>query len=183
MCAGHGLVSHQALSSVTFQELSSSSPGLQSRVSVLCLVIRGFEAVIWRRGENICKHLVWGVSRAAQAGDWCIQRERRLWWHAWYLGYWVVMQPWQGHSELSQSQDGWHREWSGGNWAEHRNSNGLSQTMFCQPSLNCAAHNRSEGSAKSSTLLLHSMARLEVKSFVTKCLKPLSSIIGWSWKL
>ena len=25
-----------------------------------------------------------------------------------------------------------------------RNSNGFSQTMFCQPSLDCAAHNRSE---------------------------------------
>ena len=32
-------------------------------------------------------------------------------------------------------------------------------------------------------IVRNSMARLEVKSFVTKCLKPLSSIIGWSWKL
>lgn len=181
MYAGHGLVSHQALSSVTFEELSSSD---QSGVSSFCIV--SCNPGIW--GSYLAagrEHLQTSGVRCEQdqAGDWCIQRERRLWWHAWYLGYWVVMQPWQGHSELSQSQDGWHREWSGGNWAEHRNSNGLSQTMFCQPSLNCAAHNRSEGSAKSSTLLLHSMARLEVKSFVTKCLKPLSSIIGWSWKL
>ena len=38
---------------------SSAAP--QSPVSVLCGVIRGFQAVIWRScwEENICKHLVW----------------------------------------------------------------------------------------------------------------------------
>ena len=31
-------------------------------------------------------------------------------------------------------------------------------------------------------IVRNSMARLEVKSFVTKCLKPLGSIIGWRWR-
>ena len=91
--------------------------------------------------------------------------------------YWVVMQVWQVDTEhwtLPQSQDGWSSEWSRANWEQTESPPGIQTDSPRQ----CFA-NQVWTVQRTTDLRLrqelhivrNSMARLEVKSFVTKCLK------------
>ena len=127
----------------------------ESRVSVLCLVIRGFQAVI------LSPVLGPGRAHLQTSGvhiTYCNNPRLVCWWWGLRIQH-VAAVTWHGllscyatltarhrtrrhNHKMDGARSGAEQTESTGEPA--RNSNGFSQTMFCQPSLDWAADNRSE---------------------------------------
>ena len=164
----------------------------ESRVSVLCLVIRGFQAVILSpvlgpgrahlqtSGVHItfCNNprLVcwwWGLR---------IQHVAAVTWHGLLSCYATLTGPQWGLSPatitrwmdlgVEQSPD---QPSPPGIQTDSPRQCFANQVWTVQRTTDLRLRQERD-------IVTNSMARLEVKSFVTKCLKPLGSIIGWRWR-